>query len=113
MTYAICLKENPSVMIGDVSAMQSSRPHKIIELGTVLHRNYWGRGIVVEAFERLIKHCWDTQDVVRIQSRCFKENRQSFRMMEKLGMKHEGLIRQSFFCKNKSWDMEMFALTRS
>lgn len=111
LTYAICLKEKPEEMLGDVSAFFVSRPNKVMELGTILRRDHWGKGIVVEALDCLIQHCWKTQDVVRIQSRCFKENRQSFRMMEKLGMKYEGLLAKSLHCKGKSWDMEIFSLT--
>jgi uncharacterized cupin superfamily protein/RimJ/RimL family protein N-acetyltransferase len=112
LTYAICLKENPQEMLGDVSAFFVSRPNKVMELGTILRRDHWGKGIVVEALNRLIQHCWQTQDVVRIQSRCFKENGQSFRMMEKLGMKYEGQLARSLYCKNQSWDMEVFSLTK-
>lgn len=112
LTYAICLKDNPQEMLGDVSAFFVSRPNKVMELGTILRRDHWGKGIVVEALKRLIEHCWQTQDVVRIQSRCFKENKQSFRMMEKLGMKYEGRLNKSLFCKEKSWDMEVFSITK-
>jgi uncharacterized cupin superfamily protein/RimJ/RimL family protein N-acetyltransferase len=112
ITLAICLKDQPDVMLGDVSAFFVSRPNKVMELGTVLHQDYWGRGIVPEALKRLIQYCWETQDVARIQSRCFKENVQSFRMMEKVGMTYEGRLMASLFCKDKSWDMDMFAVIK-
>ncbi len=111
-TYAICLKTDLQTMLGDVSASFVSKPSKVMELGAVLHPDHWGQGIIAEALERLIKHCWETQDVVRIQGRCKSDNKQSFKMMMKLGMKHEGLIRASLFCKNESWDMEMCALVK-
>lgn len=112
LTYGIRLKDSPDRMIGEVSAVFVSRPNKVMELGAVLHPDHWGKGIIVEALKKLIEECFRTRDVVRIQSRCFKENQQSFRMMEKLGMRHEGLLEKSLFCKGKSWDMEMFSLTK-
>jgi uncharacterized cupin superfamily protein/RimJ/RimL family protein N-acetyltransferase len=112
LMYAICLKEDPQTMIGDVSAFWSSRPNKVMELGTILNRKYWGKGIIPEALERLIQHCWETQDIVRIQARCMKENKACYRMMEKVGMRHEGTIHSSLFCKGKAWDMEMFSISK-
>lgn len=111
-TFAICLKDDPATMLGDASSFFVSRPNKVMELGAVLNPDHWGKGIMVEALQKIIRHTWDTQDVMRIQSRCFRGNKQSFRMMEKLGMHHEGTILKSLFCKNESWDMEMFSLVR-
>ena len=111
-TFAICQKNDPGTMLGDASSFFVSKPNKVMELGAVLHPDQWGKGIMVEALQRIIKHTWDTQDVVRIQARCFKGNKQSFRMMQKLGMHYEGTIEKSLFAKNQSWDMEMFRLLK-
>lgn len=111
-TFAITLKENPEIMIGDASSFFVSKPNKVMELGAVLNPDHWGMGIMVEALERIIKHTWETQDVVRIQARCFQGNKQSYRMMQKLNMHYEGTILKSLFAMNQSWDMEMFSLLR-
>lgn len=111
-TFAICLKEDPQTMLGDASSFFVSKPNKVMELGAVLNPDHWGKGIMVEALEAIIKHTWQTQDVVRIQARCFQGNKQSYRMMQKLGMHYEGTILKSLFAKNQSWDMEMFSLLK-
>lgn len=105
----ITLKGTDTV-IGFAGASWQSKPHKTMELETVLAEEFWGQGIVVEALQGVIDYCLKEFDIIRIQSRCKKENTQSFRMMQKLGMKHEGTIYSSLFAKGERWDMEMFSL---
>lgn len=109
---AITLKSNPGYVIGAVGAFWVNRPHKIMELGATLSEEYWGKGLMVEALRALVDHCWKNSDVVRIQSRCKLGNLQSRKMMQKMGMTFEGLMRSSLYCKGKHWDMEMFGLVR-
>lgn len=112
ITFAITLKRNPDIVIGDMAAFFISPKDKVMELGAVLSPEHWGKGIMPEALLKLIEYCWQTQDVIRIQSRCFKENKRSYRMLEKLGMRYEGTIYSSLFAKDKAWDMEMFSLIK-
>lgn len=108
----ITLKSSTQI-IGFAGASWQSRAHKIMELETVLGEDYWGQGIVAEALMEIIKYCSKTFELNRIQARCKVENTQSFKMLQKLGMKHEGTIRSSFFAKGEAWDMEMLSLTRA
>lgn len=109
---AVCFKNDPTGVIGTVGAFWSSKPNKIIELGAVLDEPYWGQGIIPEALTKLIEVSWTHYDVLRIQGRCKLGNSKSRKMMEKLGMKYEGLLKSSLFCKGESWDMEMFSLIK-
>lgn len=108
----VCLKSNPDVVIGTVGAFWSSKRDKVIELGAVLHESYWGQGIIPEALSKLIEASWAHYDVVRIQGRCKLGNTKSRKMLEKVGMTYEGTLRKSLFCKDESWDMEMFSLLK-
>lgn len=110
---AVCLKTNPEVVIGTIGAFWNSKRDKIVELGTVLHEDFWGQGIIPEALTKLIEVTWTHYDVERIQARCKVGNSKSRRMLEKLGMSYEGTLKKSLFCKGESWDMEMFSLIRN
>jgi ribosomal-protein-alanine N-acetyltransferase len=67
---------------------------------------------MVEAMKAMSDYCFDTYQVKRIQAQCKKENTQSFKMLTKMGMTHEGTLKSSLFSKGKFWDMEMFSLTK-
>ncbi|HXH76508.1 MAG TPA: GNAT family N-acetyltransferase [Bacteriovoracaceae bacterium] len=106
----LTLKTNPSVVIGSVGAFWSSHEPGIMELGACIGEVHWGQGLAHEALAELIDYVWKNYDVIRIQSRCKLGNTQSHRMMEKLGMKFEGVQRSSLKAKGESWDMEIFSL---
>lgn len=110
--FAVCLKDQPEFVIGDVGLSWTSKKDKIIELGTILNERFWGHGYISEAFEAVIQYAFKNLDVVRIQGRCKLGNLQSRKMMEKAGMQYEGLLRSSLFCKNQHWDMEMFSIIK-
>jgi uncharacterized cupin superfamily protein/RimJ/RimL family protein N-acetyltransferase len=111
--FAVCLKENPDVMIGEVIGFWASQPNKVMEMGVVLHEDYWGRGIMTEALKELAKFIWENYDVNRIQAQCKKENIRSFKMLTKVGMTYEGRLNKIFYSKGQSWDMDMFSIVKS
>ena len=108
----VCLKESPETLIGTVGAFWGHlRAHKTLELGYVLGNKFWGKGLVHEALEAFIPYLWKNYEVNRSQARCIKENAPSRRVLEKLGMVREGLLRSSFMAKGKCFDLEIFSLT--
>ena len=49
--WAICLKENPEKVIGDISIVTIDENDSSCEIGYVLGKAYWGRGIMTEALK--------------------------------------------------------------
>jgi [ribosomal protein S5]-alanine N-acetyltransferase len=110
---AICFKNRPDRLIGAIGCFWASRPNKTMELGYVIAEEFWGRGIVAEAAKALLDNTFATyHDVVRIQAHCMAENLASARVMQKIGMKFEGTLRQAVFRRGKSWDMLMYSALR-
>jgi [ribosomal protein S5]-alanine N-acetyltransferase len=64
------------------------------ELGYVLAREYWGRGYMTEAVKSVIKTAFEDAAVYRVWAVCDVDNVASARVMEKAGMKREGLLRR-------------------
>ena len=58
------------------------------ELGYWIGEKYWGRGLVVEASKRIIEHAFDDLDINQIYASYRIENKQSKRVLEKLGFKY-------------------------
>lgn len=63
------------------------------ELGFVLSKNYWGRGLMPEAVSAVIKYLFDTVSVDFIVCGHFVENYQSQRAQEKCGFKHYKIVK--------------------
>lgn len=98
-------------VIGTVGAFWTSK--RCMELAYALSPNFWNRGLVTEASRAVMNYCFDTFDIDRFQSRCKALNAASARVMEKIGMRYEGTLRQAVFHRNVSWDMKYYSILRA
>ena len=64
------------------------------ELGYVLARVYWGQGYMTEALKALIAWGLKQKEIYRIWAVCDVDNLASARVMEKVGMAREGVLRR-------------------
>lgn len=62
------------------------------EIGWILHRDYWKQGYGTEMGNAMLKFGFDELCLHRILAHCDAENIGSFRVMEKIGMRREGLF---------------------
>ena len=86
-TWAIVLKETGKV-IGSVG-LHKEEKEKERMLGYVLGEDYWGQGIFKEASERILAYGFEQMKLERITVYHFSTNRQSKRVIEKLGFTYE------------------------
>lgn len=63
-------------------------------LGYLLARSYWGRGLMVEAIEAVVNWAFTDPTVFRIWAICDCENGASARVLEKAGFQREGVLRR-------------------
>ena len=64
------------------------------EMGYVLARKHWGRGYMTEALRGLIAWALKQKEIYRIWAVCDVDNAASARVMEKVGMQREGVLRR-------------------
>ena len=65
------------------------------EIGWLLHRDFWKQGFGPEIGRALLALGFDELHLHRIIARCDAENYGSYRVMEKIGMRREGLFLES------------------
>src|ERR1700674_3840027 len=70
------------------------------ELGYWIGVPYWGRGLATEAAHAVAEFGFDTLRLHRIHASHFAGNRASGRVLEKIGMRHEGRSREHV----RKWD---------
>ncbi|MEK4973413.1 GNAT family protein [Niallia sp. FSL R7-0648] len=109
--WGIEYKENGK-FIGTIDFVSWQLKHNIAEIGYVISQDYWGKGIAPEAANEVIKFGFNNMDLVRIQARCDVENIGSARVMEKVGMTFEGVIRKGIFVKGKHQDIKMYSILK-
>lgn len=110
--FGIILNTNPEKVIGTVGCFWVSKEAKCMELAYAIGEPFWGNGFVHEASKAVVDYVFKEMNIVRLQARCKVENRASARVMEKLGMKHEGTLRASIFHRDRYWDMHYCSVLR-
>ena len=100
-------------IIGALGFLQWPNPDERAELGYVINRNYWGKGLVTEAAAALVDFAFRKMKVNRIEAGTIVEHRASQRVLEKLGFKIEGVLRQRELIKGRFPDVTMYSLLRS
>jgi RimJ/RimL family protein N-acetyltransferase len=71
-----------------------------VDLGYVLSRNHWRRGYATEAAQAVFKLAAGLEGVYRVWATCDVENTASARVLEKIGMVREGILRRWAFRPN-------------
>jgi ribosomal-protein-alanine N-acetyltransferase len=99
-------------LIGTCGIVSWDPDHARAELGYVLSRDYWGRGLMAEAVRAVISFGFQRMNLNRIEARCTAENAASARVMEKAGMTHEGTMRQREVIKGAYRDVKVYAILR-
>lgn len=69
----------------------------ICEIGYVLSREHWGRGLMTEAVRAVIRHCFETLGLEGLTVGHFTENHRSRRVIEKCGFRY--LCQKQFHAK--------------
>lgn len=86
--------------------------HQHAELGYWLGVPFWGNGYATEAARALLGYGFEQIKFHRIFASHFENNAASARVLQKLGMHHEGCLRQHILKWGKFIDLELYAVLR-
>lgn len=90
-----------------------TKEHRRGELGYWVGVPFWNRGYATEAAGALVGFGFEDLDLNRIQARHMTFNAASGRVMEKLGMKLEGIQRQAVLVRGAFEDIALYAILRA
>ena len=77
-----------------------------------LGKMYWGMGYAIEAAQAVVKYGFEALKLHRIYARYFSRNQASGRVLEKLGMVHEGCLRQHMKKHGKFENLEVMGILK-
>lgn len=106
--FAIVEKET-SKFAGTISLRIQSQAHKQADIGFVLNRQYWNKGYMSEAAKAVVDYGFNNLDLHRIYALSRVENLASIKVLENIGMKAEGVLRDHLFYKNRWWSSQIFS----
>ncbi len=85
-------------------------PHLRGEIGYWVGRAWWRHGLATEAGRAVLRYAFDDLEMNRVEARCETDNIASERVMQKLGMTFEGILRQHVLAKGRFRDMRLYSL---
>ena len=99
-------------LVGTIGYMDYSEDNGSVEIGYSLARWLWNCGYMTEALSRVIAYTFEAMDVNRIEAQHELTNPSSGRVMEKCGMRREGVLRQRLYNKGQYVDVALYAILR-
>ncbi len=106
---AITLTAEEGRVIGGARMDFTAGPREA-DLGYVLNRAYWGRGYATEAARGLLELGFGRLGLHRAWATCDPRNAASARVLEKIGMRREGHLRESKLVKGDWQDSLVYAM---
>lgn len=73
------------------------------ELGWTFHPDHHGQGYATEAVRALLQLCFTELGLRRIEAQCFADNTPSWRLMERVGLRREGVFVKESLHRTHGW----------
>jgi len=109
-TWAI---EYEGTVIGGIN-FRLNVEHRSAELGYSVARSLWNRGLCTEAARAVIDHAFSTHEGLnRVHARADDQNKASQRVMEKVGMVKEGVLRLNRVEGGEAFDEACYSILRA
>jgi len=99
-------------LVGSIHLMKINAQHCKAEIGFVLSRSYWNRGLMSEALKRVLEHSFESIGLNRIEGLCLVDNLAGIRVMKKLGMRQEGVLREYSYQKGAFRDFVVYSMLK-
>ena len=98
-------------LIGGIG-LHPETQHQRAELGYWVGVPYWGKGYATEAAQAVVRYGFDQLGLNRIFASHFRQNPASGKVLKKLGMRHEGRMRQHVLKWGEFMDIELYSILR-
>ena len=110
--WLIVLKEN-NTPIGTIDVVRILTDG-VVEIGYNIGSLWWGKGYTTEALKKVIEFLFNEVDVDTICARHLVKNPTSGKVMQKAGLKFEGILRQREICNytNTLMDVAYYSILK-
>jgi len=110
ITWRMSLKENTNQLIGNVGLWRIIKPHYRAEIGYMLHPDYWGKGLMLEALNAVIDFGFNNIKLHSIEAHINPSNAASAGILLKTGFVQEAYFKEDYFFRGKFSDTVIYSL---
>ena len=107
--WVIASRED-DLAIGTCTLFRIETTHRRAELGYIVRRDHWGRGLASEALTAIVNFAFGTLGLHRIEADIDPRNIRSVRAVTRLGFHFEGRLRERFFVAGEIQDSAIYGL---
>ena len=111
-SWVVVLKETGHV-IGTIGFIWYSDVNRSAELGYSFSREHWNHGYATQALKSVIDAAFTSLPLNRLEAQHDIRNLASGRVMEKSGLRQEGILRNRIVNKGEYVDVALYAILRS
>ena len=97
------IRQRPQVSYGVSSPAEA-------DIGYELDASHWGQGYATEAVRAILAFGFGELKLHRVWSFCLAENEASWRVMERAGLRREGLLRDNVWLRGRWWDTVVYGI---
>ena len=105
-------EKNTGIIVGEMG-LHLKKEHETAELGYWVAEEFWGKGIATEVLAFVLDFGFRELGLHKIFATHFGDNPASGKVMQKCGMKHEGVLRSHVNSRGEYKDLVQFGLLQS
>lgn len=110
INWAITLKDDPAFLIGIIGFWRTIKQHHRAEIGYMLHPDYWHKGLMKEAVEKVIDYGFGPMQLHSIEAHINPGNIASAKLLEKTGFVREAYFKEDFYFRDRFIDTAIYSL---
>lgn len=107
--WGLCLRNDDSLR-GTCTLWQIDEQNRRAEVGFALARADWGKGLMTAGLTVLIGYCFERLRLRRLEADVDPENETSIALLERLGFRREGRLRERWLVGGKVFDSLFYGL---
>ena len=110
--WGIALRSDDKV-IGTTTLFRYDEQSRRAEIGYILNRQFWGKGLINEALRALVTFAFEELNLHRIEADIEPRNASSIKTVERLGFQKEGYLRERWIVDGEIQDSLFYGLLKS
>jgi RimJ/RimL family protein N-acetyltransferase len=104
----VVVRNEDSRLVGTVLLFRFDEGSARMEIGYVLGRAFWRKGLMREALTAVCAHAFASMGVRRIEAEVDPDNLASNRLLVRLGFTREGTLRKRWVAKGAAYDTHIY-----
>lgn len=110
--YRFSIREKEAGKLIGIIGLHLIKEHQKAELGYWLAKDFWGKGYLPEALKSVLQVGFNDLKLNKIYATHFLHNPASGKVMQKVGMKFEGVLKQEYLHQGKFLDVNRYAILK-